>query len=325
MRSKKFKLATGAVAAAVVVSCCPLAFAAGGQMGGQMGGGQMGGAQSSPAFSTQQSGGFGGGMQSGMGGGNGTFTQTSTAQASAAAGANSNAFQNNQQQSGMNSQQMGGQMMNNQMTQGAQQMQGQNGQQAQSQNGQQTQGQNGQQSEKGGMLEDMADDLSVTISASEKPEAIVTALKTAIEALDSDALAELAEEYDVDTTDLSDSEIVTAIEALLTPPAQNGQNTQNGQQAQGQNGQQSEKGGMLEDMADDLSVTISASEKPEAIVTALKTAIEALDSDALAELAEEYDVDTTDLSDSEIVTAIEALLTPPANLKASKSASASTT
>lgn len=219
MRSKKFKLATGAVAAAVVVSCCPLAFAAGGQMGGQMGGGQMGGAQSSPAFSTQQSGGFGGGMQSGMGGGNGTFTQTSTAQASAAAGANSNAFQNNQQQSGMNSQQMGGQMMNNQMTQGAQQMQGQNGQQAQSQNGQQTQGQNGQQSEKGGMLEDMADDLSVTISASEKPEAIVTALKTAIEALDSDALAELAEEYDVDTTDLSDSEIVTAIEALLTPPA----------------------------------------------------------------------------------------------------------
>jgi len=58
----------------------------------------------------------------------------------------------------------------------------------------------------------------VTVTSGEKPDAIVTAIKTAVEALDSDDLAALAEKYDIDTTDKTDAELVTAIEALLTPP-----------------------------------------------------------------------------------------------------------
>ena len=176
--------------------------------------------------------------------------------------------------------------------------QGQNGQQGQQQ------GMNGQQ---GGLLESIATAVGVdTDSDTTDADTLVSSIKTAVEALDSDELAALAEKYNIDTTDKTDAELVTAIEALLEKPSDNGQG-QNGQQGQ----QQGKKGGMLEALAADAGVTVTSGEKPEAIVTAIKTAVEALDSDDLATLAEKYDIDTTDKTDAELVTAIEALLTPP--------------
>ena len=50
---------------------------------------------------------------------------------------------------------------------------------------------------------------------------IVTAIKSAVEALDSAELTALAEEMEIDTTDLTDAEILAAIENALLP-ARNG-------------------------------------------------------------------------------------------------------
>ena len=170
-------------------------------------------------------------------------------------------------------------------------------------NGQSQNGKNGRQGK--GLLEAMAKDLGVTVSESESIDTLTAALKTAIEALDSDELEKFAEQYGIDTDGKTDSEILAAAEALLEKPADNGQN-QNGK-----NGRQGR--GLLEAMAKDLGVTVTENESLDTLTAALKTAIEALDSDDLEEFAEKYGIDTDGKTDSEILAAAEALLEKPAD------------
>jgi len=98
------------------------------------------------------------------------------------------------------------------------------------------------------------------------------------------------------------------------PPQDGQQPPQNGQQPpqDGRMGDKGGKGGMLEALAADVGVTVTDGEKPDAVAAAIKTAVEALDSDALATLAGKYDIETDGKTDAELVAAVEALLTPPA-------------
>ena len=157
----------------------------------------------------------------------------------------------------------------------------------------------------GNLLSDLSEDLNLTISEGEKPDEIVAAIKTAIEALDSDALAELTAKYHIDTTDMDDAAVRSALEALLTPP-------ENDNQPERPGGQPGQKDNLLESMAEFLNVTITDGEKPDEVLTALKAAVEALDSNALAELAAKYQIDTANKDHAAIVAAIEMLLNPPA-------------
>jgi len=181
LRGKEFKV--GAVTMAVIIASSPLAYAMG--MQSANGSGQSQGGFSSQASSSQQA-----------AGGMGSQTQSFDFRSSGVDAVSSATVS----QSGTN-------MQNNGMN-------GQNGGMANGMNGQPN-GQNG------GMLESLASALSIETTANESAETLVSDIKTAIEALGSDDLAALAKKYNIDTTDKTDAETVTALEALLTPPANN--------------------------------------------------------------------------------------------------------
>ena len=114
---------------------------------------------------------------------------------------------------------------------------------------------------------------------------------------------------------VSGTQTPSASSDAQSQPAQKGQQPpQNGQQPpqDGRMGDKGGKGGMLEALAADVGVTVTDGEKPDAVAAAIKTAVEALDSDALATLAGKYDIETDGKTDAELVAAVEALLTPPA-------------
>ena len=140
------------------------------------------------------------------------------------------------------------------------------------------------------ILTDIAEYLNVDITGLSSEEA-AGAINTAVQALDSEGLSALAEKLQLDITDMTNEEIIAAIEEKLAPIAE-------------------EDGGVLSDMAEYLNLDITGL-APEEAAGSIKTAVEALDTVGLHALAENLQIDTTDMTDADIVSAIEALLTPP--------------